>query len=170
MPCGVVLHSAARACWRCPKRTQLAVYALIALNAGTRAPKLKIGQNPNKPGGCSGPWNCPSATDSRVLRMVRGRFASQTSGISRQNATTFLRHQNRRNLTSATLQSDLNISFKAATDREPRRLARRDAWALNSTIFLNTHIAAREQPPGPQSSLESVLWTPKTPEQRSRAV
>ena len=81
-----------------------------------------------------------------------------------------LAHQNRRNLTSATLQSNLNNSFKADRDREPRRLARRDAWALNSTIFLNTHIAAREQPPGPQSSLESVLWTPKTPEQRSRAV
>ena len=54
MPCGVVRHSSARACWRCPKRLPPSVYAFMALNAGTRAPKLKIGQNPNKPGGAVG--------------------------------------------------------------------------------------------------------------------
>ena len=54
MPCGVVWHSSARACWRCPKRTQLAVYALIALNASTRARKVKSGQNPTQIEGAVG--------------------------------------------------------------------------------------------------------------------
>ena len=87
MPCGVVWHSSARACWRCPKRLPPSVYAFMALNAGTRAPKLQIGQNPNKPGGAVGLELsiCDGFKGVRMVRVVLHRKRQ----ASRQNATAF---------------------------------------------------------------------------------
>ena len=81
-----------------------------------------------------------------------------------------LRHQNRRYLTSARPRVCVTIASKRRATDSRAALAHEGARALNSTIFLNLQIAARAAAAGPSARLEGAVLTPKTPEQRSRAV
>ena len=170
MPCGVVWHSAARACWRCPKRLLRPVYAFMALNASTA---LKHNSNrARNPHGLLGPNGRHRSVNRRRRTIESGKGSIFISSVTHLTKTPHIFFDTKSpRADERALRSDCSNTFKAASDRKaaPVRSPRRQSTEFNNTS--STCKSRREPPPRvPGLAQRAHFRRPRTPEQRRCAV